>query len=120
MLKSVSSIFLFVTDIQQSQAWYEKALGCQPNESSECFALFKIGTTNLCFHLADAKSPFTTGGSVGYWWVDDFRATVDHLISLGACIYRGPIPTINGLQICQIIDPFGNVIGLEGNIQSQE
>ncbi|MGE0171343.1 MAG: VOC family protein [Oligoflexales bacterium] len=117
MLKSVSSIFLFVSDIKQSRDWYEKALGFKPRYEDPDFALFEVGKTNLCFHRADSKSPLTTGGCVGYWWVDDFRGAVVHLSSLGGTIYRGPIPTEANLQICQIKDPFGNVIGLEGEIQ---
>ena len=114
MFRKASSIFLFVTQIRESCAWYQQVLGFPPKELSEKFGLFEIGGTNLCFHLADAKSPLSAGGSVGYWWVENFNDVLERIISYGGKIYRGPIPTPDDQQICQIIDPFGNVIGLEG------
>ncbi len=116
MIRFVSSVFLFVSDIKKSQVWYEKLLGYSPNYVDERFAEFKFGTTSLCLHLADEKSPVTTGGCVAYWWVDDFEGVVQKMISSGGKIYRGPIATVENRQICQILDPFGNILGLEGGI----
>lgn len=66
---------------------------------------------------ADEKSPVSKGGSVGYWLVEDFEASIQHAIELGAKIYRGPLTVSEiGRVIVQLEDPFGNVIGFEGNL----
>ena len=79
------------------------------------FGLIKIGENELCFHLADDKSPVTTGGSVSYWHVNDLLDVVDLFVENGGVIYRGPIEIPeNDEGICQIKDPFGNVIGIQG------
>ncbi|MBC7742314.1 MAG: glyoxalase/bleomycin resistance/dioxygenase family protein, partial [Bdellovibrionaceae bacterium] len=61
-----------------------------------------------------AKSPLATGGSVGYWRVSDFDSTVKHFKNHGAELFRGPIQIPTAERICQIKDPFGNVIGIVG------
>lgn len=116
MFQRASSVILFVRDIRQSQAWYEDVLRIAPRYTDERFALFEIADTKLCFHLADEKSPVTTGGTVAYWWVDDFDEMIKRVLYHRGTLYRGPIPTEDGEQICQIKDPFGNVFGLEGRI----
>ena len=114
MFKSVHSVFLFVTNIRQSSSWYSELLGYPPRFEEERFALFDVGPTQLCFHLADGKSPLGTGGTVAYWWVDDFDGALSRAQALGGRLYRGPIPNEPGFRICQILDPHGNVFGLEG------
>lgn len=114
MFRSVRSVFLFVTDIRQSAEWYGKLLGYPPRFEEERFVLFDVGPTQLCFHLADTKSPVVTGGCVAYWWVDDFAGAVARAEALGGRLYRGPILAEPEVRICQILDPFGNVFGLEG------
>jgi predicted enzyme related to lactoylglutathione lyase len=102
----------FVADIRQSRDWYENVLGCLPEQEMEHFAMFKVGRVELCLLRADDKSPVSTGGSVAYWEVDDFDAAVQHFLAHGATLHRGPAHEEN-LWFCQILDPFGNVIGLE-------
>ena len=113
-LNSVSSLLMFVTSVEQSADWYGKALERAPIQVDERFALFRIGVQELGLHLADMKSPLSTGGTVPYWWVDNFNGCVDHFVSLGATVYRGPIDIPNRRRICQLLDPFGNVLGIEG------
>ena len=39
---------------------------------------------------------------------------VERFLCLGATLYRGPIAIENELFMCQVKDPFGNLIGLRG------
>ncbi|RYZ54049.1 MAG: hypothetical protein EOP07_16700, partial [Proteobacteria bacterium] len=73
MFKAVHSVFMFVENIEQSRDWYASVLDRKPTYIDEKFAMFKIGEINLCFHQADSKTPVSSGGSVTYWWVDDFE-----------------------------------------------
>ena len=53
-------------------------------------------------------------GTVLYWQVADLDAAANELIDLGARLYRGPMLVEDGLGMCQLEDPFGNLIGLRG------
>jgi predicted enzyme related to lactoylglutathione lyase len=114
-LKKIHAVYLFVSDIRKSSAWYSKVLGIPLSIDEENFGLINIGGSELCFHQADEKSPVSLGGSVGYWQVDDLLHTAQLFEKHDGKIYRGPISIPNLDQgICQIKDPFGNVIGLQG------
>ena len=114
MFKRHLTVLLFVDDIKSSSDWYKVFMRQEPAEQTSEFASFDVGGTFLNFHRADAKSPVSTGGSVSYWLVDDLNKTIEAAIRLGGQIYRGPlyVPEVRG-TICQIKDPFGNIIGLE-------
>ncbi|MES2963809.1 MAG: VOC family protein [Bdellovibrionota bacterium] len=113
--ESFATIRLSVESVADSKAWYEKFFSCGHIEEAENFASFKIAGASLDIVKADAKSPISKGGSVGYWLVSDIDNAIQHAISLGGKIYRGPlrVEEVNRV-IVQIEDPFGNVIGLEG------
>ncbi len=108
-------VFLFTPDVNASRDWYEKVLAIKPVIEMENYFEFRPGgLCGLCLHPADKKSPQTTGGSVGYWRVLNFRDAVAHFEKHGAKVYRGPIDLGNGQSICQMLDPIGNVIGFVG------
>ncbi len=86
-----------------------------PVEKLDRFASFLL-EDGLYFnlHLADQKSPLSTGGSVPYFFVNDFCECRDHATGLGALIWRGPLDVEeNSTSICQFKDPYGNVFGIE-------
>ncbi len=52
---------------------------------------------------------------MSYLNVDDFKIFVERAKSFEMKIYRGPLEVKEiGRTICQLEDPFGNVIGVEG------
>lgn len=106
---------MFVHNVKKSSTWYSKVLNTPLTIDTDKFGLIKIGPNELCFHLADDKSPVSTGGSVAYWSVENLKETLNLFIKHGGSLYRGPIeiPETNK-GICQIKDPFGNVISLRG------
>ena len=112
-LSNLNSIMFFVADIQASRDWYRTFLGVDPVEDLPRFSSFKIGESFLNLHLADVKSPLSTGGQVAYWSSDDFDTDIKRAVSLQAVVWRGPLEFEPGKRICQIKDPFGNVFGLE-------
>ena len=113
-IKSLATIRIFVNNVQESKNWYQSLFGQKPIEEIENFVSFKI--SNVCFDisLADSKSPFSSGGSVGYWLIDDIDKLLERVEKIGGKIYRGPL-RVEEVQriIVQIQDPFGNVIGFE-------
>ncbi|UTH75786.1 hypothetical protein [Chromobacterium sp. IIBBL 290-4] len=53
-------------------------------------------------------------GTVEYWRCDDLAARMLQLEGLGA----RPMVIENGLSMCQLQDPWGNLIGLRGHSSS--
>ena len=115
ILNKLHATYLFVESVKESSTWYSKVLDSQLEIDDENFGLIRIGENELCFHRADAKSPVSTGGSVAYWHVENLLEVVNVFVENGGIIYRGPIEIPeNDEGICQVKDPFGNVIGLHG------
>ncbi len=113
-LMGLDFVYLFVDQIQQSKEWYQKVLNQKPTVDLTNYVEFRLGSSGLCLHLADQKSPLTIGGSVGYWKVAQIEKTINLFIKFGATVYREPLQLPTSEQICQIKDPFGNIIGLIG------
>ena len=113
-LLGLDFMYLFVENIQASKNWYQKVFNQKPIIDLDNFVEFRLGSSGLCLHLADVKSPLTAGGSVGYWKVTDFKKTIKLFTQFGGSVYRGPLQLPTSESICQIKDPFGNVIGLIG------
>lgn len=117
-LISIDHTRLVVKDIEQSKKWYTQALGIAPWLDTPDYVEFRIGPCGLSMSLSDAKSPHSTGGQVAYWRVRAVDQAIEFFSAYGAKVFRGPLDIENDEAICQIRDPFGNVIGLIGKRQS--
>jgi predicted enzyme related to lactoylglutathione lyase len=109
-----STLRISSVDVARSREWYEAFFGIAPFEVLEHFVSFKINSTCLDIVLADEKSPYSPGGSVGYWLVDSIESVISRAEELGGEVYRGPL-RVDEIQrtIVQIMDPIGNVMGFE-------
>jgi predicted enzyme related to lactoylglutathione lyase/ribosomal protein S18 acetylase RimI-like enzyme len=119
MLKRPVSVVYFVADVAAARNWYRQLLGAQPVQDDAAFVRFALEGTDLCFHPADEKTGLASGvpaapaaRQVAYWKVDNLAKTLARCQELGGKLYRGPIPTPDGARVCQMADPFGNVLGL--------
>lgn len=113
-VQNFATIRICVANVQSSRDWYKSFFGIEPVEDLENFVSFKIGETLFDISQSDQKSPLSTGGSVGYWLVDNLEEAISKAKSLDGQVYRGPL-RVEEVQrtIVQIKDPYGNVIGLE-------
>jgi predicted enzyme related to lactoylglutathione lyase len=113
-IKEFSTIRIASPNVELSRDWYAKLFATEPFVDIENFVSFNIAGTIFDIALADAKSPLSPGGSVGYWLIDDLDGLLKRVEELGAKVYRGPlkVPEIQR-TILQIQDPFGNVVGFE-------
>ncbi|WP_246616514.1 VOC family protein [Thaumasiovibrio subtropicus] len=110
------AVLIHVPNVDKGLAWYQTAFpAASPiyHPESNFTALDCEG-----FHIeivqADEKVSNGKCGSVLYWSVEDLTTTLRHFEALGARLYRGPMKIENGLSMCQLEDPFGNLIGLRG------
>ncbi|WP_127717141.1 VOC family protein [Halobacteriovorax sp. HLS] len=115
MIKGIITSLMFVDSIQESRDFYCRLFNIEPFEEDKLFCSFKFANTYFNLHLADEKSPKSRGGTVVYLHVEDIDVFIDNAKLLDMKIYRGPLIVEEiGRTICQLEDPFGNIIGIEG------
>lgn len=111
-LSNPGEILFFVPDVRKAQAWYSDLLDAPLIVEDDGYCSFLVDTTRVGLHPADAKSPSGAGGEVAYWRVQHLQEAVVYFEDHGCQMYRGPICGIDGIYVCQMKDPFGNVWGL--------
>jgi predicted enzyme related to lactoylglutathione lyase len=117
-IDSFATLRISSPDVAKSRDWYRRFFNQAPVVDIKDFASFEIGGIHFDISLADAKSPSSPGGSVGYWLIDDMEDLLRRVQDVGAKIYRGPLKISETQRtILQIQDPFGNVIGFESPYQ---
>lgn len=111
-----TAILVHVPDVKLGLSWYQKAfpLAIPQYLADFDFTILDINGFSLEIIQADDKVGAGKSGTVLYWSVDSLEASLAHFESLGARLYRGPMAIENGLGMCQVTDPFGNLIGLRG------
>lgn len=114
--KKISAVLVHVPDWREGLSWYMKAFPeARLVKIPEFdFEYLNLNGINVEIVKADEKVGSGTNGTVVYWEVDSFDSTKFHLKSIGATLYRGPMNIENGLRMCQLKDPFGNLLGLRG------
>jgi predicted enzyme related to lactoylglutathione lyase len=115
MFCGVAEVMYFVPDCKSAAEWYSRFFNIEITvlDNPDHF-LIKVGEQEVWFHQADDKVPAGAAGHVAYWQVDDFEVVLKQAIKLGAILYRGPLDRKDGNYMCQVKDPYGNLIGLIG------
>jgi predicted enzyme related to lactoylglutathione lyase len=112
-LNSVTNVFYFVEHLDRARSWYERLLGTNPIEVQPQLVTFEIGSVRLTLHVGDEfNTPAELRGTVAYWGVDDVDEAVAQAVALGAVAHRGPKTIFTGERLCQLQDPFGNLLGV--------
>jgi predicted enzyme related to lactoylglutathione lyase len=108
----VVDVFCFVTDLAAATDWYRARLGRGPVRVARQLARFDLGGARLTMHTIDEFDDGGPGGCVAYWDVTDVDAVTADWVRHGAVAHRGPKTIMTGERLCQLLDPFGNLIGL--------
>jgi uncharacterized glyoxalase superfamily protein PhnB len=113
-LRPVVNVYYFVADVVAATAWYGELLGTEPVEAyRDRLATFAVGGTRLTLRdNDDYNENASTAGTVPYWDVDDVDAVVAACVQRGAAVHRGPATIFTGDRLCQLRDPFGNLLGV--------
>ncbi len=111
-----SAVLVHVPDVAKGLIWYKKAFpeAVPIYHSDFDFTVLDLNGFSLEIVQADEKVGSGKNGTVIYWSVDNLSAVLAHFEALGAYLYRGPMEIESGLFMCQVADPFGNLIGLRG------
>jgi predicted enzyme related to lactoylglutathione lyase len=111
----IIELMYFVEEPPLAVAWYSRFFQVPAGIADDPEWLFlPVGAVAIWFHRADSKVAQGAAGQVAYWEVPDFDLMLDRAISQGAILYRGPLDRGDGKFMCQVKDPFGNLIGLVG------
>lgn len=113
----VAAVMIHVPDWKEGLAWYQKAFPeakhiKMPEFDFECLQL--SNGINIEVVQADEKVGAGAFGLAVDWEVESFDQAMEHLTSLGAVLYRGPMKIESNWRMCKLKDPFGNLIGLRG------
>ncbi len=110
-----AALLIHVPDVDLGLKWYQEAFPLAKSVRLQHFDFTTLNVNGFLVEIVQADEKVSEGkqGTVLYWLVDE---VVRHLEALGAKLYRGPIPIEDGLFMCQLEDPFGNLIGLRGLI----
>ncbi len=113
-----ATLLIPVSDVKTGLEWYKRAF---PSARAIYliefdFTVLEIDGFSIDIVQADEKVSSGQQGTVLYWSVPCLKIAIQHFQTLGAQLYRGPMEIDNGLGMCQVKDPFGNLIGLKGPI----
>lgn len=108
------TVMVHAPDWQTGLNWYQQAFpdSTRHIDPDGIFEYILIGETALEVVPADAKVPSGAAGTVLYWHTTDFDVRLEYLLSIGATLFRGPMKLNSGMRMCQVLDPFGNPLGL--------
>ena len=115
---TVAAVMIHVGSVPDAFAWYQRAFpeAIRKRIADPEFEYLSLGNVRLELVPADAKVSSGASGSVVYWQVSNFEASLKHFEAIGACLYRGPMSIEGGQAMCQVQDPCGNCIGLRGPV----
>lgn len=108
------AMLIHVANVELGLAWYQQAFpAAKPIYHADSdFTVLELDGFSLEIVQADEEVGSGKSGTVLYWSVTDLELSLGHFLSLGAKLYRGPIAIEHGAVMCQLEDPFGNLIGL--------
>ncbi|SBS60441.1 glyoxalase/bleomycin resistance/dioxygenase family protein [Vibrio atlanticus] len=110
------AILVHVANIEEGLNWYQKAFphAVAIYHPDSDFTVLDLNGFSIEVVQADNKVNAGKKGTVLYWSVDSVEESLVYFQSIGATLYRGPMAIEGGLIMCQVEDPFGNLIGLRG------
>lgn len=115
MFKQVAEIMYFVPDRLAAAKWYSDLFDTEITFLADPEHFFiQVGNQEVWFSQADSKVPSGAVGQVAYWEVEDFDAVLERAVQLGAKLYRGPLDRQDGTYMCQVQDPYQNLLGFFG------
>ena len=120
MLRGLATVSFWADDLEAARSWYAELLGVEPYFARPGYYEFRIGDRQDELGLIDRRHApggalAGPAGAVLYWHVDDVRAALERLLSMGASEYQPYTERGMGFITASVVDPFGNVLGIMYN-----
>ncbi len=74
---------------------------------------FYVGGFELGLQPGEPGTLHASTGVVAYWGVDDAEVAFGRLLELGATEHSGVQELGDGIRVAAVLDPYGNVLGIE-------
>lgn len=123
-LRGLATVNFYAVDHAEAKKWYSDFLGMEPYFNVPGYSEFRIGDYQQELGIIDAAyapEGYSTNpsGAIVHWHVDDLKATLERLISMGAKEF---LPITDHSQgkgtfvTASVVDPFGNIFGIMTNV----
>lgn len=124
VLRGLATVNFYAADHAAAKKWYSEFLGIEPYFNVPGYTEFRIGDYQQELGIIDAAyAPegysSNPSGAIVHWHVNDLKATLDRLISMGAKEF---LPITDHSQgkgtfvTASVVDPFGNILGIMTNV----
>jgi predicted enzyme related to lactoylglutathione lyase len=110
MTSGLRTIVYPVKDLDHARAVYTSLLGVPPYTDEPWYVGFRVGDQELGLDPHGHGQGMT--GPVGYWHVEDIRASVQQLLDAGAQVQQEVRDVGGGRLVATVTDSDGNVTGL--------
>ncbi len=128
VLRGLATVNFYATNHEAAKKWYSEFLGIDPYFNVPGYSEFRIGDYQHELGIIDdsyAPKSYSTipSGAIAHWHVDDLKATLDRLISMGAKVYQPITDHSQGkgtFVTASVVDPFGNILGIMTNVHYLE
>ena len=117
MFRKIRCVMIFAPEPESSARWWANVLDRPVHIEAKgdlVYAWLDLDGVEYGFHPADDDRNPRGGSPVIYWAVDDLNAARNRLLAAGCTPHRGPLRIDHQRQICQVTDPFGTIVGLDG------
>jgi len=113
MLLGLRTAIYHAPDISEGKRWYSKVLGAAPYFDQPFYVGFNVGGFELGLTPDGGPDAKTVVGA--FWGVKDIDAVYTRLLELGA-VPRTEVQDVGeGIRVADVLDPFGNVLGIIEN-----
>ena len=110
MTSGIKTIIYPVKDLDRAKALFGTLLGVKPDADAPYYVGYTIENQHIGLDPNGHAQGMT--GPLGFWHVDDIKASLEALLAAGAET-RQEIKNVGGGRlIASVTDPDGNVIGL--------
>src|SRR5262245_13240282 len=114
MFEGLRTVVYHVDDLQAAKDWYSSVLGFEPYFAEPFYVGYNVGGFELGLD-PDMSGVVKGNNAVAYWGVQDAKAELERIVSLGATRHSEVKDVGEGILVGTVVDPFGNVLGIIEN-----
>jgi catechol 2,3-dioxygenase-like lactoylglutathione lyase family enzyme len=115
MIQGLRTVIYGVPDIEKAKQWYTEALGFGPYFDEPYYVGFNVGGYELGLNPHVSPASKESAGVIAYWSVGNIEVEYERLLALEAIKHEAVQDVSGGIQVASLLDPFGNIVGLNRN-----